>query len=105
MGNLYATYRSKLVTTQKMPSRPCRIAAGGERWNLDRLPVCQHRGLILNYFRAQKLLSRGVVEGLNNTAEVTIGKACGFRTFRVLEFALYHGLAKLPEPKTTHDFF
>ncbi len=26
----------------------------------------QHRELILNYFRAQKLLSSGVVEGLNN---------------------------------------
>jgi len=25
----------------------------------------QHRELILNYFRAQKLLSTGVVEGLN----------------------------------------
>ena len=28
----------------------------------------QHRELILNYFRAQKLLSSGVVEGLNNKA-------------------------------------
>jgi transposase len=26
----------------------------------------QHRELILNYFRAQKLLSSGVFEGLNN---------------------------------------
>jgi transposase len=26
----------------------------------------QHCELILNYFRAQKLISRGVVEGLNN---------------------------------------
>jgi len=26
----------------------------------------QHRELILNYFRAQKLLSSGVVEGLTN---------------------------------------
>ena len=26
----------------------------------------QHRELILNYFRAQKLISSGVVEGLNN---------------------------------------
>ena len=64
-----------------------------------------HRGLILNYFRAQKLLSSGVVEGLNNKAKVTMRKAYGFRTFRVLELALYHSLAKLPEPDTTHDFF
>ena len=65
----------------------------------------QHRELILNYFRAQKLLSSGVVEGLNNKAKVTMRKAYGFRTFRVLELALYHSLAKLPEPETTHDFF
>jgi len=53
-----------------------------------------HRELILNYFRAQKLLSSGVVKGLN-----------GFRTFRVSELALYHSLGKLPEPESTHDFF
>src|SRR5262245_45938529 len=29
----------------------------------------QHRELILNYFRAQKLISSGVVEGLNNKAK------------------------------------
>ena len=32
--------------------------------------IRQHRELILNYFRAQKLLSSGVVEGLNNKATV-----------------------------------
>lgn len=65
----------------------------------------QHRELILNYFRAQKLLSSGVVEGLNNKAKVTMGKSYGFRTFRALELALYHPLGKLPEPESTHDFF
>ena len=65
----------------------------------------QHRELILNYFRAQKLLSSGVVEGLNNKAKVTMRKSYGFRTFRVLELALYHSLGKLPEPESTHDFF
>jgi transposase len=64
-----------------------------------------HRELILNYFRAQKLLSSGVVEGLNNKAKVTMRKSYGFRTFRCLELALYHSLAKLPEPESTHDFF
>jgi transposase len=64
-----------------------------------------HRGLILNYFRAQKLLSSGVVEGLNNKAKVTMRKSYGFRTYRVLELALYHSLGKLPEPESTHDFF
>jgi len=64
-----------------------------------------HRELILNYFRAQKLLSSGVVEGLNNKAKVTMRKAYGFRTFRTLELALYHSLGKLPEPESTHEFF
>jgi transposase len=65
----------------------------------------QHRELILNYFRAQKLLSSGVVEGLNNKAKVTMRKSYGFRTFRCLELAFYHSLGKLPEPEATHDFF
>ena len=65
----------------------------------------QHRELILNYFRAQKLISSGAVEGLNNKAKVTMRRSYGFRTYRVLELALYHSLGKLPEPGCTHDFF
>jgi transposase len=65
----------------------------------------EHRALILNYFRAQKMLSSGVVEGLNNKAKVTMRKSYGFRTFRCLELALYHSLGKLPEPECTHEFF
>ena len=65
----------------------------------------QHRPLILNYFKAHKQFSSGVIEGLNNKAKVTMRKSYGFRTFRVLELALYHSLAKLPEPELTHDFF
>ncbi|HUI39039.1 MAG TPA: transposase, partial [Candidatus Nitrosotalea sp.] len=37
----------------------------------------------------------GVVEGLNNKAKVTMRKSYGFRTYRVLEIALYHSLGKL----------
>jgi transposase len=69
------------------------------------LSLRRHRELILNYFRAQKLISSGVVEGLNNKAKVTMRKSYGFRTYRVLELALYHSLGKLPEPELTHDFF
>jgi transposase len=65
----------------------------------------QHREPILNYFRAQKLLSSGVVEVLNNKAKVTMRKSYGFRTFCCLELALYHLLGELPEPESTHDFF
>ena len=64
-----------------------------------------HRELLLNYFKARKEFSSGVVEGLNNKAKVVMRKSYGFRTFRVLELALYHSLAKLPEPKLTHKFF
>jgi len=64
-----------------------------------------HRELLLNYFKAKKQFSSGVVEGMNNKAKVTMRKSYGFRTFRVLELALYHSLGKLPEPKLTHEFF
>lgn len=64
-----------------------------------------HRHLLLNYFKAQKLFSSGVVEGLNNKAKVTMRRSYGFRSFPVLELALYHSLGNLPEPELTHEFF
>lgn len=64
-----------------------------------------HRELLLNYFRARKAFSSGVIEGLNNKAKVTMRKAYGFRTFRMTELALYHVLGKLPEPKLAHTFY
>lgn len=64
-----------------------------------------HRELLLNYFRAKKAYSSGVVEGLNNKAKVTMRKAYGFRTFRITEISLYHALGKLPEPKLAHSFY
>jgi transposase len=67
--------------------------------------VRNHRELLLNYFRARKAFSSGIVEGLNNKAKVTMRKAYGFRTFKMLELALYHVLGKLPEPKPTHTFY
>jgi transposase len=64
-----------------------------------------HRPLLLNYFKAKKQFSSGVIEGLNNKAKVTIRKSYGFRTYRILELALYHSLGKLPEPPLAHEFF
>lgn len=55
--------------------------------------------------QGEKEFSSGVVEGLNNKAKVTMRRSYGFRTFRVLELALYHSLGKLPEPEITHEFF
>jgi len=64
-----------------------------------------HRDLLLNWFRAKKMFSSGVVEGLNGKAKVTTRNAYGFKVFKTLELALYHNLGALPEPETTHKFF
>jgi hypothetical protein len=72
--------------------------------NIQAKTLRNHRELILNYFRAKKHFSSGVVEGLNNKAKVTMRKSYGFRTFRITEISLYHALGKLPEPKLPHKF-
>ena len=67
--------------------------------------VRNHRELLLNYFRARKEFSSGVIEGLNNKAKVTMRKAYGYRSFRIAELSLFHVLGKLPEPTLAHDFY
>lgn len=64
----------------------------------------QHRELILNYFRAQKLISSGVVEGLNNKAKVTMRRSYGFRTYRALELAFITRLASCLSPNLPTNF-
>jgi len=63
-----------------------------------------HRELLLNWFRARKTISSGVMEGFNNRLKLTTRKSYGFRTFRAAEVALYHTLGALPEPEWTHRF-
>lgn len=63
-----------------------------------------HHELIINWFKAKGEISQGIVEGLNNKAKVTARKAYGFRTFKVLEMALYHQLGDLPVPRSAHKF-
>lgn len=63
-----------------------------------------HRELLGNYFRARKLFSSGVVEGLNLKCNLIKRRAYGLRSFEALETALYHNLGSLPEPQTTHRF-
>lgn len=63
-----------------------------------------HRGLLLNWFRAKGALSSAAVEGMNNNAKVVMRKAYGFREFRSVEVALYHTLGNLPEPDFAHKF-
>ena len=63
------------------------------------------RAPILNYFRAEKAFSSGIVEGFNNKSKLTMRKSYCFHTFHVTETALYHALGKLPEPDGAHRFF
>jgi transposase len=64
-----------------------------------------HRELILNWFKAKKRFSSGIVEGLNNKAKLTMRKSYGFRSPEILEIALYHALGKLPVPELAHEFY
>jgi transposase len=64
-----------------------------------------HRELLLNWFRAKKQISAGIVEGFNNKAKVTTRKSYGFRTYRAAQVALYHTLGALPEPECPHTFW
>ena len=61
----------------------------------------QHRWRL---FVAMKQYNAGIVEGLNANVKLRSRKAYGFRTFEVAEVALYHQLARLPEPEVTHRF-
>lgn len=63
-----------------------------------------HKELILNWFRVKGTISQGVVEGLNGKAKVTIRKSYGFKTYKVMEIALYHALGDLPMPDYIHRF-
>jgi hypothetical protein len=53
-----------------------------------------HRALLLNYFKARKEFSSGVVEGFEQQSQSHMRRSHGFRTFRILELALYHSLGK-----------
>ncbi len=67
--------------------------------------IRRHRPLILNWFKAKKAYSSGIVEGLNTKIKLTTRKSYGFRTYKCTEIALYHALGKLPEPEMTHRFY
>jgi len=65
----------------------------------------RHRALLLNYFKAKKQFTNSIVEGLNNKLKTTLKRSYGFRSDLARKVALYHALAKLPEPPLTHSFF
>ena len=63
-----------------------------------------HQPLIMNWFKAKKEYSSGVVEGLNRKINLVTRKSYGFRSFDVLKIALFHTMGDLPEPEFTHRF-
>lgn len=67
--------------------------------------IRKHKPLILNWFKAKKQFSSGIVEGFNCKAKLTMRKSYGFSTFKGLEIALYHQMGALPEPEITHTFW
>ena len=64
----------------------------------------KHRELILNWFRARKQYSSGIVEGLNGRVKVRFRKAFGYRTLDAIQVALYHELDDLPVRPVVHRF-
>jgi len=67
--------------------------------------LMNHRELMLNWFRAKKQYNSGIVEGLNYKVNTLVRKAFGYRSFDVIETALYHQLGDLPEPELEHRFW
>ncbi len=63
-----------------------------------------HRELILNWFRAEGVMSLGIVEGFNAKVKLMVRNSYGFRTPEAAKIALYHTLGDLPEPESTHTF-
>lgn len=97
----YAAWAGKFIdvwTTKVMRSKI-------EPLKKEARTIRKHKPLILNYFRAKKQLSSGIVEGLNNKVKLTMRKSYGFREYKSIEIALYHSLGKLPEPPLTHRFY
>ena len=58
----------------------------------------------MNYLKANKLYSSGIVEGLNLRINLCMRKAYGYRSFELLQISLYHTLGDLHEPKFAHKF-
>jgi len=64
----------------------------------------RHQPLIMNWFKAQKQYSSGIVEGLNRKINLVTRKSYGFRNYEVLKIALFLTMGELPEPEFTHRF-
>ncbi len=65
----------------------------------------RHEALMMNWFKAKKQYSSGVVEGLNRKVNLVTRKSYGFKNYETLKTALFHTMGHLPEPEITHRFF
>lgn len=63
-----------------------------------------HQPLIMNWFKAKKQFSSGIVEGMNRKVNLVTRRGFGFRSYEVLKIALFHTMGDLPEPEFTHRF-
>ena len=63
-----------------------------------------HQPLIMNWFKAKKQFSSGIVEGMNRKVNLVTRRSFGFRSYEVLKIALFHTMGDLPEPEFTHRF-
>ena len=66
--------------------------------------IRNHRELLMNWFKSQRL-SSGIVEGFNNKVKLTLRKGYGYASDESLKITLFHALGRLPEPKFTHRFW
>lgn len=66
--------------------------------------IRRHQPLIMNWFKAKKMYSLGIVEGLNRKMNLVTRKSYGFRNYEVLKIALFLTMGELPEPEFTHRF-
>ena len=64
----------------------------------------RHQPLIMNWFKAKKQYSSGIVEGLNRKINLVTRKSYGFRNYEILKTALFLTVGHLPEPEFTHRF-
>ena len=65
----------------------------------------RHQPLIMNWFKAQKAYSSGMVEGLNRKINLVTRKSYGFRNYEIMKLALFLTMGELPEPDFAHRFF
>ena len=67
--------------------------------------IRHHQPLIMNWFKAKKQFSSGIVEGMNRKINLVTRKSYGFRNYETLKIALFLTMGDLPEPECTHRFF